>query len=278
MTTWQKQVFPEPFFRPAPARLDMSPITAAGLLSRAVGSFVRHTPFLLGVSLLMFSLITLGSCACYVPGLIVGTLSSWAVAAWSLGTVDGHARLRDGRIAIDRPLHAAIGSVWFGVMQALPAAALAAPVLFSLAAAIPLWEAPELALVVYALGWPVGLVLSGAAMARVGAARFLAVEHDVNPIEASREILIATGAVWRPLSLAYGLVSASILLAVPWVWGVYLAAQGLEPGSLLRLTVITVGTTVFTLFGLLWFGVLTNLDAVTYRALGYPEAAPRDAS
>ena len=276
MSDWQQQIFPQPFFRPAPARVATPPITTRLLLTRAVVSFVQHTPFLLGVSALMFVLITAGSCACYVPGMIAGTISGWALAAWSLGTVDGHAALRDGRVALQRPLHAALGAIWFGVTQAAPAVALGVPVLAGLLAAIPLWQLPALALTIYAGSWVVGLAASGVFMARVGAARFLSVEHDVNPLEATASVVRATGEAWVPLSLAYASVMVSVLLLLPVAVGLYGVVTRFAPGSTAYLGSAACSVFVLTVLVMLWYGVLTTLDAVTYRALGYPVATRGD--
>lgn len=273
MSDWQKQVFPEPFFRPAPERVAAPPITTGALLSRALVAFVQHAPFLLGVSVVVFLLITVGSCACYVPGMIAGTLSGWALAAWSLGTVDGRASLRDGRVAIRRPVHAALGSIWFSVTQALPAVALGIPVLAGMLAAIPLWQTPILAVPIYVASWAVGLAFSGVFMARVGAARFLAVEHDVNPIEATTHVIRATADAWLPLGLAYAIVMVSVLALLPVAIGLYGITSSYPDGSAVRLAALALSAFLMTLLGMLWYGVLSTLDAVTYRALGYPVAA-----
>ncbi len=276
MSDWQKQVFPEPFFRPAPERVAVPPITTGALLSRSLIAFVQHAPFLLGVSGVVFVLITVGSCACYIPGMIAGTLSGWALAAWSLGTVDGHARLRDGRVAIRRPLHAALGSIWFSVTQAAPAVALGIPVLAGMLAAIPLWQTPALALPIYASSWVVGLAFSGVFVARVGAARFLAVEHDVNPIEATTNVLRATADAWVPLSLAYAIVIVSVLALLPVAVGLYGIVSSYPDGSNAHLAAMAGSAFLLTVLGMLWYGVLTTLDAVAYRALGYPVATQAD--
>lgn len=278
MSDWQRQVFPEPFFRPPPERVPAPPITALSLLSRSFSVFIEHAPFLFGVSLVILVLTMAGTCACYVPGMIVGTLSGWSLAAWSLSTIDGRAELRAGRVAITRPLHATLGAVWFSVLQAAPAAALAVPVLAGLLAAIPFWQAPALAVPIYVASWGLGLAASGVVLSRVGAARFLAVEHDVNPVAATADVTKATAEAWVPLGVAYAIVMVSVLAGLPLGGGLYGVVSQLPDGSTAHLAAVAGSMVVLTVFGMLWYGVLSTLDAVTYRALGYPVARDDQAS
>ena len=58
--------------------------------------------------------------------------------------------------------------------------------------------------------------------------------------------------------------------------GLYGVVTRFAPGSTAYLGSAACSVFVLTVLVMLWYGVLTTLDAVTYRALGYPVATRGD--